>query len=102
MFAKQSEGVSPTTLCFLGFSLSSVEEDGVRKLYVNRVKETGLASKKGKSLSILSVCLFVCLKFPFGFLCLVDEKNMPKRFICKAYWNVVSLKTLPGNMKIIP
>nr|KAF6476535.1 TIAM Rac1 associated GEF 1 [Rousettus aegyptiacus] len=30
-----------------GFSLSSVEEDGVRKLYVNRVKETGLASKKG-------------------------------------------------------
>uniref|UniRef100_A0A8C0E283 TIAM Rac1 associated GEF 1 n=1 Tax=Balaenoptera musculus TaxID=9771 RepID=A0A8C0E283_BALMU len=30
-----------------GFSLSSVEEDGVRRLYVNSVKETGLASKKG-------------------------------------------------------
>uniref|UniRef100_A0A8B9VYV8 TIAM Rac1 associated GEF 1 n=1 Tax=Bos mutus grunniens TaxID=30521 RepID=A0A8B9VYV8_BOSMU len=33
-----------------GFSLSSVEEDGVRRLYVNSVKETGLASKKGHSL----------------------------------------------------
>ncbi|XP_058517696.1 rho guanine nucleotide exchange factor TIAM1 isoform X1 [Ochotona princeps] len=30
-----------------GFSLSSVEEDGVQRLYVNSVKETGLASKKG-------------------------------------------------------
>ncbi|KAM6161574.1 rho guanine nucleotide exchange factor TIAM1 isoform 1-T1 [Erethizon dorsatum] len=30
-----------------GFSLSSVEEDGVRRLYVSSVKETGLASKKG-------------------------------------------------------
>uniref|UniRef100_A0A8C5P262 T cell lymphoma invasion and metastasis 1 n=1 Tax=Jaculus jaculus TaxID=51337 RepID=A0A8C5P262_JACJA len=30
-----------------GFLLSSVEEDGVRRLYVNSVKETGLASKKG-------------------------------------------------------
>ncbi|KAJ8793178.1 hypothetical protein J1605_000173 [Eschrichtius robustus] len=30
-----------------GFSLSSVEEDGVLRLYVNSVKETGLASKKG-------------------------------------------------------
>uniref|UniRef100_A0A8D1HV40 TIAM Rac1 associated GEF 1 n=1 Tax=Sus scrofa TaxID=9823 RepID=A0A8D1HV40_PIG len=30
-----------------GFSLSSVEEDGIRRLYVNSVKETGLASKKG-------------------------------------------------------
>ncbi|XP_006862588.1 PREDICTED: T-lymphoma invasion and metastasis-inducing protein 1 isoform X2 [Chrysochloris asiatica] len=30
-----------------GFSLSSVEEDGVRRLYVNSVKETGLASKNG-------------------------------------------------------
>ncbi|XP_060054586.1 rho guanine nucleotide exchange factor TIAM1 isoform X2 [Erinaceus europaeus] len=30
-----------------GFSLSSVEEEGVRRLYVNSVKETGLASKKG-------------------------------------------------------
>uniref|UniRef100_A0A671ERQ4 TIAM Rac1 associated GEF 1 n=1 Tax=Rhinolophus ferrumequinum TaxID=59479 RepID=A0A671ERQ4_RHIFE len=30
-----------------GFSVSSVEEDGVRRLYVNSVKETGLASKKG-------------------------------------------------------
>lgn len=52
--------------CFLGFSLSSVEEDGVRRLYVNSVKETGLASKKGKS---LACCLFVCpplLKSPWG------------------------------------
>ncbi|KAM5278400.1 rho guanine nucleotide exchange factor TIAM1 isoform 1-T25 [Hipposideros larvatus] len=30
-----------------GFSVSSVEEDGIRRLYVNSVKETGLASKKG-------------------------------------------------------
>ncbi|XP_040836654.1 T-lymphoma invasion and metastasis-inducing protein 1 isoform X2 [Ochotona curzoniae] len=30
-----------------GFSLSSVEEDGVQRLCVNSVKETGLASKKG-------------------------------------------------------
>ncbi|XP_071420645.1 rho guanine nucleotide exchange factor TIAM1 isoform X3 [Pithys albifrons albifrons] len=30
-----------------GFSLSSVEEEGVRRLYVNSVKETGLAFKKG-------------------------------------------------------
>ncbi|XP_066196843.1 rho guanine nucleotide exchange factor TIAM1 isoform X1 [Sylvia atricapilla] len=30
-----------------GFSLSSVEEDGIRRLYVNAVKETGLAFKKG-------------------------------------------------------
>ncbi|KAM9201086.1 rho guanine nucleotide exchange factor TIAM1 isoform 2-T2 [Dugong dugon] len=30
-----------------GFSLSSVEEDGVRRLYVSNVKETGLASKNG-------------------------------------------------------
>ncbi|NWR92314.1 TIAM1 protein, partial [Furnarius figulus] len=30
-----------------GFSLSSVEEEGVRRLYVNGVKETGLAFKKG-------------------------------------------------------
>ncbi|XP_036059166.1 T-lymphoma invasion and metastasis-inducing protein 1 isoform X1 [Onychomys torridus] len=30
-----------------GFSLSSVDEDGIRRLYVNSVKETGLASKKG-------------------------------------------------------
>ncbi|XP_066115649.1 rho guanine nucleotide exchange factor TIAM1 isoform X1 [Saccopteryx bilineata] len=30
-----------------GFSLSSVEEDGVRRLYVNSVKGTGLASRKG-------------------------------------------------------
>ncbi|KAL0614337.1 Zinc finger protein [Plecturocebus cupreus] len=34
-----------------GFSLSSVEEDGIRRLYVNSVKETGLASKKGLGLS---------------------------------------------------
>ncbi|XP_019518356.1 PREDICTED: T-lymphoma invasion and metastasis-inducing protein 1 [Hipposideros armiger] len=34
-----------------GFSVSSVEEDGIRRLYVNSVKETGLASKKGHSLS---------------------------------------------------
>ncbi|NXC04237.1 TIAM1 protein, partial [Orthonyx spaldingii] len=30
-----------------GFSLSSVEEEGIRRLYVNGVKETGLAFKKG-------------------------------------------------------
>lgn len=42
------------SLCFVGFSLSSVEEDGVRRLYVNNVKEIGLASKTGKS---LEVCL---------------------------------------------
>ncbi|XP_075450018.1 rho guanine nucleotide exchange factor TIAM1-like isoform X2 [Ascaphus truei] len=30
-----------------GFSLSSVEEDGMRHLYVNNVKESGLAFKKG-------------------------------------------------------
>lgn len=34
----------------LGFSLSSVEEEGIRRLYVNSVKETGLAFKKGKIL----------------------------------------------------
>ncbi|ELK28514.1 T-lymphoma invasion and metastasis-inducing protein 1 [Myotis davidii] len=30
-----------------GFSLSSVEEDGVRRLYVSSVRDTGLAAKKG-------------------------------------------------------
>ncbi|XP_053826038.1 rho guanine nucleotide exchange factor TIAM1 isoform X3 [Vidua macroura] len=30
-----------------GFSLSSVEEEGIRRLYVNGVKETGLAFRKG-------------------------------------------------------
>ncbi|XP_014744181.1 PREDICTED: T-lymphoma invasion and metastasis-inducing protein 1 [Sturnus vulgaris] len=30
-----------------GFSLSSVEEEGIRRLYVNAVKETGLAFRKG-------------------------------------------------------
>ncbi|NWV38140.1 TIAM1 protein, partial [Grantiella picta] len=30
-----------------GFSLSAVEEEGIRRLYVNSVKETGLAFKKG-------------------------------------------------------
>ncbi|XP_044522811.1 rho guanine nucleotide exchange factor TIAM1 [Gracilinanus agilis] len=30
-----------------GFSISSVEEEGIQRLYVNNVKETGLASKKG-------------------------------------------------------
>ncbi|XP_016160626.1 PREDICTED: T-lymphoma invasion and metastasis-inducing protein 1 [Ficedula albicollis] len=30
-----------------GFSLSSVEEEGIRRLYVNGVKETGLAFKQG-------------------------------------------------------
>ncbi|XP_053242548.1 rho guanine nucleotide exchange factor TIAM1 isoform X1 [Podarcis raffonei] len=30
-----------------GFSLSSVEEEGIRRLHVNSVKETGLAFKKG-------------------------------------------------------
>lgn len=39
-----SLGVSP------GFSLSSVEEEGIHRLYVNSVKETGLALKKGKTL----------------------------------------------------
>ncbi|XP_012512799.1 PREDICTED: T-lymphoma invasion and metastasis-inducing protein 1 isoform X2 [Propithecus coquereli] len=38
---------SDTAADTYGFSLSSVEEDGVRRLYVNSVKETGLASKKG-------------------------------------------------------
>uniref|UniRef100_A0A2K5EBA3 TIAM Rac1 associated GEF 1 n=1 Tax=Aotus nancymaae TaxID=37293 RepID=A0A2K5EBA3_AOTNA len=38
---------SDTAADTYGFSLSSVEEDGIRRLYVNRVKETGLASKKG-------------------------------------------------------
>ncbi|EPQ04260.1 T-lymphoma invasion and metastasis-inducing protein 1 [Myotis brandtii] len=33
-----------------GFSLSSVEEDGVRRLYVSSVRDTGLAAKKGPSL----------------------------------------------------
>uniref|UniRef100_A0A8D2N6C7 TIAM Rac1 associated GEF 1 n=1 Tax=Zonotrichia albicollis TaxID=44394 RepID=A0A8D2N6C7_ZONAL len=32
-----------------GFSLSSVEEEGIRRLYVNGVKDTGLAFKKGKA-----------------------------------------------------
>ena len=49
-----SPAVLTLCLCFPGFSLSSVEEDGVRRLYVNSVKETGLASKKGKLLTILS------------------------------------------------
>lgn len=30
-----------------GFSLCSIEEEGLRRLYVNSVKETGLAFKKG-------------------------------------------------------
>nr|XP_033805419.1 T-lymphoma invasion and metastasis-inducing protein 1 isoform X2 [Geotrypetes seraphini] len=30
-----------------GFSLSSVEEEGIQRLYVNNIKETGLAYKKG-------------------------------------------------------
>ncbi|RLW03356.1 hypothetical protein DV515_00006661 [Chloebia gouldiae] len=30
-----------------GFSMSSVEEEGIRRLYVNGVKETGLAFRKG-------------------------------------------------------
>ncbi|XP_065266945.1 rho guanine nucleotide exchange factor TIAM1 isoform X3 [Emys orbicularis] len=38
---------SDTASDFYGFSLSSVEEEGFRRLYVNRVKETGLAFKKG-------------------------------------------------------
>lgn len=38
-----SPGVSP------GFSLCSVEEEGIRRLYVNGVKDTGLAFKKGKT-----------------------------------------------------
>uniref|UniRef100_A0A8I4A3R9 TIAM Rac1 associated GEF 1 n=1 Tax=Callithrix jacchus TaxID=9483 RepID=A0A8I4A3R9_CALJA len=38
---------SDTAADTYGFSLSSVEEDGIRRLYVNSVKETGLASKKG-------------------------------------------------------
>ncbi|KAF2981739.1 hypothetical protein EK904_014925, partial [Melospiza melodia maxima] len=32
-----------------GFSLSSVEEEGIRRLYVNGVKDTGLAFKKGSA-----------------------------------------------------
>ncbi|XP_025235835.1 T-lymphoma invasion and metastasis-inducing protein 1 isoform X2 [Theropithecus gelada] len=38
---------SDTAADTYGFLLSSVEEDGIRRLYVNSVKETGLASKKG-------------------------------------------------------
>ncbi|XP_074853188.1 rho guanine nucleotide exchange factor TIAM1 isoform X1 [Carettochelys insculpta] len=38
---------SDTASDFYGFSLSSVEEEGFRRLYVTRVKETGLAFKKG-------------------------------------------------------
>ncbi|CAO2632312.1 Rho guanine nucleotide exchange factor TIAM1 [Lemmus lemmus] len=38
---------SDSTVGNYGFSLSSVDEDGIRRLYVNSVKETGLASKKG-------------------------------------------------------
>ncbi|XP_057619543.1 rho guanine nucleotide exchange factor TIAM1 isoform X2 [Chionomys nivalis] len=38
---------SDSTAGNYGFSLSSVDEDGIRRLYVNSVKETGLASKKG-------------------------------------------------------
>ncbi|XP_074989306.1 rho guanine nucleotide exchange factor TIAM1 isoform X5 [Caretta caretta] len=38
---------SDTASDFYGFSLSSVEEEGFRRLYVNRIKETGLAFKKG-------------------------------------------------------
>nr|XP_055135440.1 rho guanine nucleotide exchange factor TIAM1 isoform X4 [Symphalangus syndactylus] len=38
---------SDTAADTYGFSLSSVEEDGIRRLYVNSVKGTGLASKKG-------------------------------------------------------
>ena len=83
---------------FPGFSLSSVEEDGVRRLYVNSVKETGLASKKGKLLTILS--WLVCLQFPFGFLWLVNEKDQLQMFTSKEYLNVVSVKTLPGNTSI--
>ncbi|XP_029459470.1 T-lymphoma invasion and metastasis-inducing protein 1 isoform X2 [Rhinatrema bivittatum] len=36
-----------TLLCNYGFSLSSVEEEGIQRLYVNNIKETGLAFKKG-------------------------------------------------------
>lgn len=43
----------------LGFSLSSVEEEGIRRLYVNGVKETGLAFKKGKILFEVVLLLFV-------------------------------------------
>lgn len=43
----------------LGFSLSSVEEEGIRRLYVNGVKETGLAFKKGKRLFKVLFLLFV-------------------------------------------
>ncbi|XP_058040613.1 rho guanine nucleotide exchange factor TIAM1 isoform X2 [Ahaetulla prasina] len=35
------------TLDNYGFSLSSIEEEGVRRLHINSVKETGLAFKKG-------------------------------------------------------
>jgi len=43
----------------LGFSLSSVEEEGIRRLYVNGVKETGLAFKKGKRLFKMFLLLFI-------------------------------------------
>lgn len=65
-----------------------MEEDGVRRLYVNSVKETGLASKKGKSVNV-PVCK--SLKFPFGagrgggFLCeLLGEKDVPQMFNVKS------------------
>lgn len=58
-------------MCSAGFSLSSVDEDGIRRLYVNSVKETGLASKKGKTLNALaaSVFVFVSVFFVYLFVC---------------------------------
>ncbi|XP_025057124.1 T-lymphoma invasion and metastasis-inducing protein 1 [Alligator sinensis] len=38
---------SDTSSDIYGFSLSSLEEEGIRRLYVSSVKETGLAFKKG-------------------------------------------------------
>ena len=49
---------------FPGFFLCSEDEDGVQRLYVDSVKDTGLASKKGEA---QCVCLSVCLKLPFRF-----------------------------------
>lgn len=46
-------------LSSVGFSLSSVDEDGIRRLYVNSVKETGLASKKGKTVEALAASVSV-------------------------------------------
>lgn len=62
-----------SVLCSTGFLLSSVDEDGIRRLYVSSVKETGLASKKGKAVGAwgvsVSVVLFYSLVLEMGPRC---------------------------------